>query len=194
MGPVAMPAHDAITELLRDHRGGDPTAAERLFPLVYGELRSLASARFASERAGHTLQPTAVVHEVYLKLVDQAGASYADRRHFLAVAATAMRRVLIDHARGRRAEKRTPGGVRLELDEALERSGVSELELLALEEALGELEASEPRMARVVELRYFGGLAFEEIADLIGVSAVTAKRDWAAARGWLSQRLGPGDG
>ncbi len=172
----------------------DPGQADSVMPVVYEELRRIADHHFRGESPGHTLQPTAVVHEAYLRLVDQTRASVNDRRHFVAIAATAIRRVLVDHARTRGRIKRTPPGVRRPLEAVEEGARIGEIDMIAIDESLTTLESREPRMAKVVELRFFGGFTFEEIADHLSVSVITAKRDWAAARAWLERSLGDGDG
>jgi RNA polymerase sigma factor (TIGR02999 family) len=170
---------------------GEDGAASELLPLVYAELHDLASRYMADRRPGDTLQPTALVHEAYLKLVPAAdGAQWRDHEHFLAVAATAMRSVLVDHARRRRAQKRGEGARPLPLDEALllafeERA----TDLLALEDALGRLAVESARASRVVELRFYGGLTAEETARVLGVTPRTVERDWHAARAWLHKAL-----
>ena len=177
-----------ITSLLaRVESGGE--AVDLLFPLIYEELRALARVHFSQERVEHTLQPTAVVHEAFARMVGQTQVSYRDRQHFLSVAAIAIRRVLVDHARSKARLKRAP--VR-GLGEGVEKP-VAQIDLLALDEALLKLEESEPRMARAVELRFFGGLSFNDIGEILEVSSKTARRDWIAARGWLKQRLGDAD-
>ena len=168
----------------------DSEAAERLLPIVYDELHRLAASQLARERAGHTLQPTALVNEAYLKLVDQTRVAWQGREHFLAVAATAMRRILVDHARGRAAAKR--GGkwkkVTLASNVALTDSN-SALDLVALDEALKALEEHDERMLRVVELRFFAGLSVEQTARVLGVSERTVKGDWRLARAILRRAL-----
>jgi len=172
---------------------GDPLAREALAERIYGDLRELAAARMAGERADHTLQPTALAHEAFLRMLGQEQVDLSDRTHFFALAATMMRRILIDHARARRAEKRG-GTQRFEgLDDNLAHElGVPERdadELLALDEALAELAREQPRQARVVELRFFGGLGLDETAGELGVSRATVKQDWRFARAWLNRAL-----
>lgn len=177
-----------VTRLLQEFQRGNPDAAERLMPLVYDELRRLASSFMRRERSDHTLQPTALVHEAYMRLVDQRSVEWRDRSHFLAIAAQAMRRILVDHARRRGAEKRG-GGNRVTLQESMAVSEGQEVDVLALEEALHELETLDERQVRVVELRFFGGLTVEETAEALGVSAPTVVRDWRHAKAWLRRRL-----
>ncbi|HUM10569.1 MAG TPA: sigma-70 family RNA polymerase sigma factor [Myxococcaceae bacterium] len=175
-----------VTELLRAWNAGDPRAQEKLLPLVYRELRRRAAAYLRGERGGHTLVATALVHEAYLRLVDQRS-GYVNRTQFFAIAATMMRRVLADHARARAAGKRPPPELRIGLDEAplAAADPSSEVDLLSLDRALDELAARDPRQARLVELRYFGGLTAEETAEALGVSLATVKREWTSARAWL---------
>lgn len=185
------PAETAeVTKLLALASNGNVEALNRLVPLVYGELRRIARAQLRSERPDHTLSTTALVHEAYLRLVDQSRVQWRDRAHFYGVAATAMRRILVNHAQARRAQKRGGGAVAVPLDEslpALEETQAAEL--LALNEALERLEEFNPRGARVVEYRFFAGLTHEEVAEVLGVSTITARRAWSAARAWLRREL-----
>lgn len=179
-----------ITQSLRAARTGDASAVDRLFPLVYGEMKRLAQAHLAHERPDHTLQATAVVHEAYLRMVDQRRTDWHDRNHFFAIAAQAMRRVLVDHARRRARQKRGGGRARVTLTTAMLSSDPeSSDDLVALEEALDALQAARPLAARVVELRFYGGLTHEEAADVLGVSERTARNHWEYARAWLFRRL-----
>jgi len=181
-----------VTELLRAWRAGDSKAEERLIGLLYRELHAMARRRLRRERQSTTLQTTALVHEAYLRLVDQRRVEWRDRGHFLALAATMMRRVLVDRARARQAGKRGAGEAMVTLAGA-EAMGIDPaVEVLAVDEALARLAASFPRPARVVELRFFGGLEMEEIGAAIGVTERTVKRDWAFARAWLARELGGG--
>lgn len=180
-----------VAELLERVRAGDPTAFARLWPLVYEELRRLAARLLRGERAGHTLRPTALVHEAYLRLVDQR-AAWQDQPHFLAIAAQAMRRVLVDYARGHLASKRGGAAARVPFDGAIEAAAADEVALddvIEVDRALTDLAAVDPLEARVVELRYFGGLTVEETAAALGVSPATVKREWQMARAWLFRRL-----
>ena len=163
--------------------------ASDLLPQVYDELRALAASRLAREPGGHTLQPTALVHEVYLKLADQSRAQYNDRAHFFAVAAEAIRRILVDHARKKRALKRELPGQRVTVSADLDAPAQEEIDVLALDDALGRLATLNARQARVVELRFFAGLEVTEVARLLGVSENTVKGDWRMARAWLQQQL-----
>lgn len=173
-----------ITALLRQWSGGDESAMPLLMELVYGELRKIARGHFRSERAEHTLQPTALVNEAFLKLVDQGQVDWRDRRHFYAMASHMMRRLLVDHARRRRAAKRQAPSIDLGRMRPDGRG-----DLLELDEALTRLARAYPREGRVVELRYFAGMTLEEVALELGVSLPTVKRDWAFAKGWLLREL-----
>jgi len=183
------PSRGAITALLLDWSHGDAEALEKLVPLVYGELKRLAERSLRRERSGHTLQPTAVVHEAFLKLVDQQRVEWKSRAHFFAIASQAMRRLLVDHARARRAEKRGGYATRVVLDEATRATPPVDLDLLALDDALDRLSSLDAGQARVVELRFFGGLTVEETAEVVGASAATVKRDWRSAKAWLFREL-----
>jgi RNA polymerase sigma factor (TIGR02999 family) len=158
-------------------------------PLVYDELRHLARDYLRRERAGHTLQPTGLVHEAYLRLVDQTSATWQNRAHFFSVAARVMRRVLVDYAREHRAQKRGGHLEKVEFDEALAPSIDKSLDLVALDEALQELTALDPRQSQIVELRFFGGMTVEEIAELLDVSPRTVKREWRLAKAWLRREV-----
>jgi RNA polymerase sigma factor (TIGR02999 family) len=179
---------ETVTQLLHDARGGDAAALERLLPLLYAELHDIAARHMRGERPDHTLQPTALVHEAFLRLL--APGSYEDRTHFLRAASAAMRHVLVDHARARNAAKRG-GALRVTLDEGLAGRDDRVVELLVLDDALARLAAAEPRWAQVVELRFFGGLEVPEVAAALGISPATVKRDWQFARAWLARALGP---
>lgn len=177
-----------VTQILSQIESGDPAAAEQLLPLVYQELRRLAAAELSEERPGLTLQPTALVHEAFLRLVG-AGQSrgYKDRNHFFAAAAQAMRRILIDNARRRLTQKRGGGYSRVPLDALA--APEPDAELLALDEALQKFAAAEPLKAQLVELRYFAGLTGEQAAEVLGLSPTTADRYWAYARAWLKNEV-----
>ena len=181
-------ASDA-TQLSAEWGNGDSRALQELVPLVYDELRHLAGHLLRRERAGHTLQPTALVHEAYLRLVDQTRVDWHNRAHFLAVAAQMLRRVLVDHARTKQRLKRSSGTVVLSLDESLVAGRERNLDVVALDEALSELTRIDPQQSRIVELRFFAGVSIEETAASLGVSPATVKRDWAVARAWLYRRL-----
>jgi len=178
-----------VTRLLGLWSAGRAEALEELFPLVYDQLRALAGAFLRRERAGHTLQPTALVHETYFRLTGRSQVSVRDRAHFFAVAAQAMRRILVDHARRQRAAKRVDPADRVPLDEASPAVAAADVDLIALHEALDDLAQVNPRQARVVELRYFGGMTTEETAEVLEVSTATVERDWQAARLWLHRQL-----
>jgi RNA polymerase sigma factor (TIGR02999 family) len=178
-----------VTELLVLGRQGDHEAQERLMALVYDDLRRRAASYLRRERGGHTLQPTALVHEAYLRLVGQDRVVWQNRAHFLAIAASMMRRVLVDHGRRQKAGKRGGAGTRVTLDDAFSPVSPRELDLLALDAALSELAALDEQQARIVELRAFGGLGVEETAEVLGISPATVKRHWAFALAWLQQRL-----
>jgi RNA polymerase sigma factor (TIGR02999 family) len=183
------PAPQNVTQLLVDWSNGDEQALEKLMPVVYDYLRRQAARYLRRERAGHTLQTTALVNEAYLRLVDQQNVRWQNRAHFFAIAAQAMRRILVDHARVRQAAKRGGDGVRVTLDEAVAPSDERDLDIVALDEALTRLAAFDPRQARIVELRFFGGLSVEETAEVLSVSAGTVKGDWSIAKAWLRREL-----
>ena len=178
-----------ITQLLHAWRDGDAAALEQLIPWVYGELRRIARAHMRRERSGHTLQPTALVHEVFMRLRDARQVHWRDRTHFFALASNVMRRVLVDAARTRQADKRGGGAPAEVLDDVIEAAAGRGIDLTALDDALSTLEAAHPRKARVVELRFFGGLSDREIASVLAVSTYTVTRDWAFARSWLKAEL-----
>lgn len=188
-------ANQGRTTLLLAQAGrGEPAALAGLTALVYDELRDLAAAYLRRERAGHSLQPTALVHEAFIKLVDSSGLQATDRRHFFAIAANTMRRVLVEHARTRGAAKRGGGRHRVSLTGVQAGGPESEVEVVALDEALKKLATFDERQARIVELRFFGGLAVDEVAELLGVSKRTVEGDWTMARAWLLRELtAPGE-
>jgi RNA polymerase sigma-70 factor (ECF subfamily) len=179
------PATENVTQLLLDMRQGVPGADTKLLAIVYRELRRIAGQCFRYERPDHTLQPTVLVHEAYLRLVGPGGVEWQNRSHFFAVAAQTMRRILVDYARTRKAQKRGGPAVRIDLPEALMISEEKSEQVLLLDEALSRLARFDPRQSRIVEMRFFGGLTEEEIAEVLGVSARTVKRDWSMARAWL---------
>ena len=181
---------DDITRLLHDWAGGDATALPRLVEIVYPELRSIAARRLRDERHGHTLQPTALVHEAYLRLAQQQpGKQWQDRAHFFAVAAHVVRAVLVDHARARRAIKRGAGEVPIDLAIAGESAAAAPIDVLDLDAALQSLEALDKEQGRIVELRYFAGLSIDETAAALGTSASTVKRGWLAAKTFIRRHL-----
>ena len=199
------PPDSRVTQLLLDWSGGDERALGELMPLVYGELRRLADRQLRAERRNHTLQRTALVHEAYLRLINQKNVSWQGHAQFIGLAAQLMRRILIDHARARRRAKRGGGVAPISLDqtgmilgsgdeegqrvEALEVVENPAVDLAAIDEALTRLEALDPKQGRIVELRFFGGLSIEEAAEVLGVSPATVKREWALARAWLHREL-----
>jgi RNA polymerase sigma factor (TIGR02999 family) len=188
-----LPAED-VTGLLLAWRQGDPAALPRLMPLIYGELRRLAARFMAAERSDHTLEPTALVHEAYLRLAGGSTPSWQDRAHFFAVAAQLMRRLLVDHARARRRAKRGSGARVLPLDAAAgvgAPDGGSPVDLLALDRSLTDLAGFDDRKARIVELRFFGGLTIAETAEVLGVSTATVILEARLARAWLFLRIAP---
>jgi len=174
-----------VTLLLSALTRGDDGAATKLIPVVYNELRRLAGSYMRRERVDHTLQATALVHEAYLKLVEQRSVDWQSRAHFFGVAAQLMRRILIDHARGHTRQKRGGEQRKVSLDEAFVFSEKQADELIAVDDSLNRLAEIDPRQARVVELRFFGGLSVEEAAEVLGVSPKTVKRDWSVAKAWL---------
>ncbi len=182
------------TRFLRAWRQGDRDALDRLFPLVYQQLRRVARQQLARIRPGETLNTTALIHEAYVKLVDQSRADFQDRNHFLAVAARAMRHILVDDARRRRALKRNAGRIPMPLDEGIAGAAAGTDSILQVNEALTRLEEVDERLGRLVELRFFAGLSVEETAATLDVSARTVKRDWQKARAFLYTQLAQGDG
>ncbi|HEX8195796.1 MAG TPA: sigma-70 family RNA polymerase sigma factor [Pyrinomonadaceae bacterium] len=180
---------ESVTQLLIEHSRGDSEAVEKLLPAVYDELRRLAAGYLRRERSDHTLQPTALVHEAYLKLIDQTRVSWQNRAHFFGVAAQVMRRILVDHAREHRAAKRGAEFQIMPLDENLDKAFVKSSELIALDDALTELAKVSPEKAKLVELRFFGGLTFEETAEVLDIGLTTVKRQWRLARAWLYGQL-----
>ena len=178
-----------VTLLLRNFQSGDDAKTSRLMELIYPELKKLARTRFRSERSGHVLEPTALVHEAYLRLVEHECHDWQSRAQFYAAAANVMRRVLIDCARARNSEKREGERTTISLDETVALTGEQSMDLLDLDRALSELEQLSPRQARVVELRYFAGLSVPEVARALGVNARSVDRDWATARAWLRGKI-----
>jgi RNA polymerase sigma factor (TIGR02999 family) len=180
-----------VTELLRQWEGGDPDALNRIVPVVYAELRRIASRRLGGEASPRSLTPTGLVHDAYLKLMDVRQARFRDRAHFLAMASRVMRRLLIDRARARRAARRGGGAEVVEWDDDLVASDAHADALTDLDDALTRLEAIDPRQGQIVEQRYFGGLSLEETAEAVGVSLATVKRELRFAHAWLAAALGP---
>ena len=191
--PLSQHERTDVTELLVAWRNGDTSAANQLLPIVYDELHRSAARAMRGESVGHTLQPTALVNEVYLRLVDQTRAGWQNRAQFFGVAAQLMRRILVDHARARASEKRGGGERAITLDDLRDAidpsSSPDAMDILELNDALVKLEALDPDQARVVELRYFTGLNIEETAEALGISASTVKREWTVARAWLRREL-----
>lgn len=177
-----------VTELLTELSNGDPSVMERLMPVVYDELRQLAERYLYHERSGHTLQATALVHEAYLRLVDQKNVQWQNRSHFFGVAAQMMRRILIDHARQRHAAKRE-GGQKISLDDVCTLSNRPDVSLIMLDEALTSLALIDRQKSRIVELRFFGGLSIEEVAEVLGTSTRTVMRHWQVAKTWLYREI-----
>lgn len=189
---MAAPEPGDVTRLIAEWRAGDQAAFERLLPLVYDELRQAARRQLRREAVNVTLSATALVHEVYVRLLDQRQVSIADRGGFLGVAATVMRRILVDHARSRLRLKRGAGAVHVDLDDAGEIPWLTDVEadeVVALEAALEKLQRADERAARIVECRFFAGLTLDETADVLGVSSKTVQRSWVAARAWLRQEV-----
>jgi RNA polymerase sigma factor (TIGR02999 family) len=178
-----------LTQLLINWSQGDQAAAEQLMPLVYDELRRLAKSYLRRERRNHTLQPTELVHEAYLRLIDQQRVSWQNRAQFFGLAATLMRHVLVDHARQRGAAKRQGKDYAVSLSQADRFTRQPEVNLLALDDALKDLAAIKPQHSRIVELRFFGGLTIEETAAVLGVSHATVEREWSFARAWLRREI-----
>jgi RNA polymerase sigma factor (TIGR02999 family) len=184
-----MPTSPDITALLDDWARGDSHALDRLLPLVYAELRRIAARQLRRERTGHTLQPTALVHEAYLKLVDQRRVGWLNRAHFYGVASQVMRRLLVDHARRHNADKRGHGVEWVSIDEALNVPAPDQIPVLLLDDVIGRLEKLDRRLAQLVEVRAFGGCTLEEAAEVLHVSKSTAKREWRTAKAWLMREL-----
>ncbi len=178
-----------VTTLLSAWGEGDPSALDKLIPLVYAELHRIARRVWNRREHGNTLQPTALINEAYLKLAHAEGASYQDRCHFFAVASTAMRQILVNHAKSRLSEKHGAGRVNVPLDEVQEAVDRESAEIVSLHEALETLQLVDPRKSKVVEMRYFGGLSIEETAEALGISIGTANRDWRLARSWLIREM-----
>lgn len=178
-----------VTKMLEDYRNGNREVLDKLLPLVYGELRRLAHSYLRSERQDISLQTTALVHEAYLKLIDQHSVNFENRAQFFALSATSMRRILLDNARRHSAEKRGSGDVKISLDDVSEISVDVNEDLIFLDMALQELEEFDAQQAKIIELRYFGGLTIEETAEVLKISPATIKREWTLARAWLFKRM-----
>jgi RNA polymerase sigma factor (TIGR02999 family) len=181
-----------VTELLTRWSGGDTSARDALVPLVYNELRRIARRCLSGQHSGHTLQPTALVHEAYLRLVRYDSIDWRNRAHFFALAAQIMRQILVDHARKQTATKRGGNAVTVVVDEASVAAKQTSLDLLALDDALKQLASLDPRQSQIVELRFFGGLSIEETAQAVNISPATTKREWATARLWLLNEMNRG--
>lgn len=180
---------EEITRILQELSQGNREAQEQLMPLVYDELRRLASAYMRRERPDHTLQATALVHEAYLRLVDQTQIDWRGRAHFFSIAARLMRQILVDHARERNAKKRGGGMTKLALDDAVSFPAESEIDLVALDDALKTLASFDQQQSQIVELRFFGGLTIEETSEVLAVSPSTIKREWGLAKAWLRREV-----
>jgi RNA polymerase sigma-70 factor, ECF subfamily len=190
---ISTPPREHVTQMLVDWSKSDHEAPARLMPFVYDELRQLARQYLQRERPDHTLQATGLVHEAYLRLVDQSTTTWQNRAHFFGVAAQVMRRVLVDYARAHRAEKRGGEWAKLAFDEALAPSMERNVDLIALDDALKDLLALDPRQSQIVELRFFGGLTNEEIGEVLDVSPRTVKREWRIAKAWLRREIMTGE-
>ena len=186
---TATPSHGDIPQLLKDWSDGHQQALTKLIPLVYDELRRLAQRYMAQERPDHTLQTTALVHEAYLRLVDLNNVRWQNRAHFFGVSAQLMRHILVDYARNQHAAKRGGANLKLSLDEAVNLSDERAVELVALDDAMARLASLDPQKSRIAELRFFGGLNIEEVAEILGVSAATVVRQWRLARAWLNREI-----
>lgn len=178
-----------VTQLLQEYRAGNRAVLDKLFPLVYGELRRVAAAKLHRERADHTLQATALVHEAYLRLVSQHSVDWQNRAHFFGIAAEMMRRILVNHYEANNADKRGAEAAKIQLDDAVSFVSAREIDLIGLDEALNRLQEFAPRQAKVVEMRFFGGLSIEEVAVALQVDERTVGRDWRAAKAWLHNQL-----
>jgi RNA polymerase sigma factor (TIGR02999 family) len=192
MSEAAQPSKNHVTQLLLKWSEGDEAAVDQLMPLVYSELRGLARRHLKSERKNLTLETSALVHEVYLKLIDQSRVHWRNRAHFFAIAAQTMRRILVDHARSRASQKRGGEVHKVVLDEAAALPQDRPLDLVALDDALKLLAETDPRKSKLVVMRFFGGLTHDEIAEVLGVSTSTVERQWRLARAWLYNAIGGG--
>jgi len=187
-----VPSQQGITQLLVDWKSGNQAALDELLPLVYDELRRLAASYLGRERSDHTLQPTALVHEAYLRLIDQRQVNWQNRAQFFGIAAQMMRRILVNHARDRNTAKRG-NQHKVSLDEAVSFFQLPDVELVALDDALTRLAAIDEEQSRLVELRFFGGLTIEETAEVLSTSPATVKREWSLAKAWLHREINRGD-
>lgn len=184
-----MLTQNEVTIYLREYQNGSRDALDKLFPIVYDELRRLAANRLRGERSDHTLQPTALVHEAYLRLIEQHSADWQNRAHFFGLAAEMMRRILVNHAVKNNADKRFGNQTRLALDEIIDFTQGQDVNLILVDEALNKLAEFDPKQAKIVELKFFAGLTNEEIAEVVGVSDSTVKREWRIAKAWLHDQL-----
>ena len=190
---MTTPPPEEVSQLLMDWGDGDQAALDKLIPVVYQEMRRLAHHYMRRERAGHTLQTTALVNEAYMRLADYKRMRWQSRAHFFAVAAQVMRRILVEHARGRNYAKRGGGAQKVQLDEAAYVSAGRSAQVIAVDDALKELEAWDARKGRIVELRFFGGLSIDETAEVLKISPTTVQREWKSAKAWLLRALSEGD-
>ena len=181
--------NEGVTELLKSSQAGDREALDKLFPLVYGELRRVASAQLNCERENHTLQPTALVHEAYLRLIEQHSVDWQNRAHFFSIASEMMRRILVNYAVSRQAEKRGGAETKLVLDEAVSFAAERDIDLIDLDAGLSKLAELDERQARIVEMKFFGGLSTEETASVLEISDRTVKREWRSAKIWLYEQM-----
>ncbi len=184
-----MPEKPDVTQLLSKAQNGDKAALDKLLPLVYNELRGVAANQLKSERGDHTLQATALVHEAYMRLLEQTQVDWRNRAHFFSIAAEMMRRILVNYAVKRNAQKRGQGATKLSLDDAVSYTNQRDFDLVALDEALKNLAEFDETQAKIVELRFFGGLKIEEAAEVLEISVSTVKREWRMAKAWLKTRL-----
>ena len=187
------PSSSNVTQMLHDWSHGDQEVLDKLVPVVYEELRRQAARYLKRERPGHTLQTTALIHEAYIRLIDQKNVHWQNRAHFYAISAKLMRRILVDHARSRQAAKRGGSDIKLPLEEAMSAPEGREVDIVALDEALERLAAIDPQQSRVVELKFFSGMSVEETAEVLGVSTRTVKRDWNVAKAWLRREISEGE-
>ena len=183
------PSPSEVTRLLKDWGNGDSTALDQLMPIVYAELRAVAARYLRRERQDHTLQPTALVHEAFMRLMEQDRVAWQNRAHFFGIAAQMMRRILVDHARAHQAAKRPGAALRVSLDDRIGVAEPRDCELLMLDRALNELADRDPLQGQIVELRYFGGLSEPEVAEVLSLSRATVTREWQVARAWLYRRI-----
>jgi len=187
--PKRMIPQSNVTQLLHEASNGNRQSLDQLLPLVYQELRSLADSFMRRERSSHTLQPTALVHEAYIRLIDQRNVNWEDRAHFMSIAAETMRRILVNHALAGNAAKRGGKETKVSIDEAIGFPGGAEIDLVLLDEALTNLASFDPRQSQIVELRFFGGLTVKEVARVTNLSTATVEREWRTAKAWLHDQI-----